>query len=135
MSQHFWIIGRIKKAGKPQTTTHRRLYRPWGYFDALDEGERFQVARLVIRPGASISLQKHYHRAEHWIVVKGTAEVTQGETVFLLTENQSTYTSVGQTHRLKNPGSIPLEIIEIRTGTYIDEQDVLRLDDIYGRLT
>ena len=128
------IVEHLRQQQKPQALAHRKLYRPWGYLDTLDTGERFQVARVVIQPGASISLQRHHHRAEHWIVVSGTAEVTRGEEVFFLTENQSTYIPVGQHHRLRNPGKIPLEIIEVRTGTYISEDDIIRLEDAYGRV-
>ena len=109
------------------------MARPWGYYHLIATGDRFQVKRILIRPGCSISLQKHHHRAEHWVVVKGTAEVTRGTETFLLTEDQSTYIPIGTVHRLGNPGKIPLEIIEVQTGSYLQEDDIVRLADNYGR--
>ena len=109
------------------------MHRPWGWYDSIDEASRFKVKRLQVKPGSSLSLQLHHHRAEHWIVVKGTAEVTCGDTVTLLSENQSTYIPLGQKHRLRNPGNIPLEIIEVQSGSYLGEDDIVRFDDIYGR--
>jgi mannose-1-phosphate guanylyltransferase/mannose-6-phosphate isomerase len=117
-----------------QALTHRKVTRPWGWYDCVDIGHRFQVKRIGVKPGASLSLQKHHHRAEHWVVVRGTAEVTCGEDVFLLSENQSTYIPVGEIHRLKNPGKIQLEMIEVQSGTYLGEDDIVRLDDTYGRV-
>ncbi len=111
----------------------RMVLRPWGGFDSVDQGERFQVKRIVVNVGASLSLQMHHHRAEHWIVVRGTAQVTRGEETFLLAENQSTYIPLGVTHRLANPGKIPLEIIEVQSGAYLGEDDIVRFDDLYGR--
>jgi mannose-1-phosphate guanylyltransferase/mannose-6-phosphate isomerase len=111
------------------------VHRPWGWYDNIDEGDRFKVKRIQVKPKASLSLQKHNHRAEHWIVVTGTAEITNGDKVFTLTENQSTYIPVGEVHRLSNPGCIPLEIIEVQTGTYLEEDDIVRFQDSYGRLS
>ena len=115
------------------TVRGRMVPRPWGGFDSVDQGERFQVKRIVVNVGASLSLQMHHHRAEHWIVVRGTAQVTRGEETFLLSENQSTYIPLGVTHRLANPGKIPLEIIEVQSGAYLGEDDIVRFDDLYGR--
>lgn len=109
------------------------MHRPWGWYDSIDEGSRFKVKRIQVKPKARISLQKHHHRAEHWIVVSGTAEITIGENVIILTENQSTYIPLGETHRLANPGSIPLEIVEVQTGSYLGEDDIFRFEDNYGR--
>lgn len=117
-----------------QAITHRKVARPWGWYDSIDMGKRFQVKRIGVKPGASLSLQKHHHRAEHWIVVKGTAEVTLGEKTFLLSENQSTYIPIGAIHRLKNPGRMELEMIEVQSGEYLGEDDIVRLEDIYGRI-
>jgi len=107
--------------------------RPWGAYEGIDVGDRFQVKRITVNPGASLSLQKHHHRAEHWVVVRGTARVTCGENSFLLGENQSTYIPLGDVHRLENPGQIPLEIIEVQSGSYLGEDDIVRLEDVYGR--
>jgi mannose-1-phosphate guanylyltransferase/mannose-6-phosphate isomerase len=109
------------------------VYRPWGSYDGIDSGERFQVKRIVVKPGAALSLQKHHHRAEHWIVVKGTAQVTCDEQVFLLSENESTYIPLGSKHRLENPGKQPLELIEVQSGSYLGEDDIVRFEDAYGR--
>jgi mannose-1-phosphate guanylyltransferase/mannose-6-phosphate isomerase len=127
------IVNWIKGQSRSEATVHRRVHRPWGWYDGLDADQRFQVKRIMVKPGASLSLQKHHHRAEHWIVVSGTAEVTRGEKKFLLTENQSTYIPLGEIHSLKNPGSIPLEIIEVQSGSYLGEDDIVRIQDIYGR--
>jgi mannose-1-phosphate guanylyltransferase/mannose-6-phosphate isomerase len=110
------------------------VHRPWGNYDSIDSGVRFQVKRIVVRPGASLSLQMHYHRAEHWIVVTGTAQVTRGDEVLILAENQSTYIPLGTPHRLKNPGIVPLEIIEVQSGAYLGEDDIVRFQDHYGRV-
>jgi mannose-1-phosphate guanylyltransferase/mannose-6-phosphate isomerase len=110
------------------------VHRPWGWYDSIDAGSRFQVKRIMVKPGASLSLQKHHHRAEHWIVVSGTAEVTNGDQVILLTENQSTYIPLGTVHRLANPGKVPLEIIEVQSGSYLGEDDIVRYEDTYGRV-
>ncbi len=117
-----------------RSITHRKVFRPWGNYDCIDTGHRFQVKRIVVNPKATLSLQMHHHRAEHWVVVKGTAKVTKGEDVFLLEENQSTYIPLGVTHRLENPGTIPLEIIEIQSGSYLGEDDIVRFEDHYGRV-
>jgi mannose-1-phosphate guanylyltransferase/mannose-6-phosphate isomerase len=122
------IVAQLQGAGRSEHTLHRQVHRPWGWYDGIDAGERFQVKRI-----ASLSLQKHHHRAEHWIVVRGTAEVTNGDTVTLLSENQSTYIPLGATHRLANPGKVPLEIIEVQSGSYLGEDDIVRYDDSYGR--
>ncbi len=127
------VVATLEQAGIPQAQQHRRVARPWGAYDSVDSGERFQVKRIVVNPGASLSLQMHHHRAEHWIVVKGTAEVTNGEQVLLLSENQSTFIPLGQVHRLANPGKVPLEIIEVQSGSYLGEDDIVRLQDTYGR--
>jgi mannose-1-phosphate guanylyltransferase/mannose-6-phosphate isomerase len=127
------IVAQLQGAGRSEHTLHRQVHRPWGWYDGIDAGERFQVKRIMVKPGASLSLQKHHHRAEHWIVVRGTAEVTNGDTVTLLSENQSTYIPLGATHRLANPGKVPLEIIEVQSGSYLGEDDIVRYDDSYGR--
>jgi mannose-1-phosphate guanylyltransferase/mannose-6-phosphate isomerase len=112
---------------------HRKVHRPWGWYDGIDSGERFKVKRIVVRPGASLSLQMHHHRAEHWVVVRGTARVTRGDTSVLLGENESTYIPLGVRHQLANPGQIPLEIIEVQSGSYLGEDDIVRFEDDYGR--
>ena len=127
------IVASLSKQNRDEATMHRKGYRPWGYYDSIDSGERFQVKRLSVNPGASLSLQLHHHRAEHWVVVKGVAEVTCGEEVKLLSENESTYIPVGVKHRLHNPGRVPLEIIEVQSGSYLGEDDIVRFDDIYNR--
>ena len=109
------------------------MHRPWGWYDEIDAGERFKVKRIVVNPGASISLQKHHHRAEHWVVVRGTAHVTQGDEVRLLGENESTFIPLGHVHRLANPGKLPLEVIEVQSGSYLEEDDIVRYEDTYGR--
>jgi mannose-1-phosphate guanylyltransferase/mannose-6-phosphate isomerase len=129
------VVAALEEVKAPQADTHRKVARPWGWYDAIDESERFKVKRIQVKPGASLSLQKHHHRAEHWIVVKGTAEVTCGDKVMLLSENQSTYIPLGQVHRLANPGTMPLEIIEVQSGSYLGEDDIVRLEDHYGRGT
>ncbi len=129
------IVGRLKAAGRSEAELHRKVHRPWGWYDSIDNGERFQVKRIVVRPGATLSLQMHHHRAEHWVVVRGTAKVTRDEEVILLGENQSTYIPLGVKHRLENPGQIPLEIIEVQSGTYLGEDDIVRFEDHYGRKT
>ena len=127
------VVARLKAEGRSLTQSHRKVYRPWGWYDSIDAGERFQVKRIVVNPGAKLSLQMHHHRAEHWIVVKGTAEVTNGDRTFLLGENESTYIPLGHTHRLANPGKLPLEIIEVQSGSYLGEDDIVRFEDNYGR--
>lgn len=127
------IVTRLREHNAPLVTQHRKVYRPWGWYDSVDDGSRFQVKRIVVNPGARLSLQKHYHRAEHWVVVRGTAEITRGEEILLLTENQSAYIPLGATHRLANPGKVPLEIIEVQSGAYLGEDDIVRIQDTYGR--
>jgi len=127
------VVLQLEKENCSQAITHRKVSRPWGWYDSIDTGDRFQVKRIGVKPGASLSLQKHHHRAEHWIVVKGTAEVTRGTETFLLTENQSTYIPIGEIHRLKNPGMVELEIIEVQSGSYLGENDIVRFEDNYGR--
>jgi mannose-1-phosphate guanylyltransferase/mannose-6-phosphate isomerase len=127
------LVAMVKASGRTLAESHRKVYRPWGSYDSIDHGERFQVKRIIVNPGASLSLQKHHHRAEHWIVVQGTAEVTRGDDTFLLAENQSTYIPLGITHRLVNPGKIPLEMIEVQSGSYLGEDDIVRFQDHYGR--
>jgi len=129
------IVTQLQQTKREEHSLHRKVHRPWGWYDSIDEAERFKVKRIQVKPGASLSLQKHHHRAEHWIVVKGTAEITNGDKVILLTENQSTYIPLGEIHRLKNPGSIPLEIIEVQSGSYLGEDDIVRFEDTYGRTT
>lgn len=129
------IVTQLQKTKREEHVLHRKVHRPWGWYDSIDEGSRFKVKRIQVKPGASLSLQKHHHRAEHWIVVSGTAEITNGDKVILLTENQSTYIPLGEIHRLKNPGSIPLEIIEVQSGSYLVEDDIVRFEDTYGRTT
>lgn len=127
------IVDRLKREKRSEYLAHRRVYRPWGSYEGVDAGERFQVKRLIVKPGAALSLQMHHHRAEHWVVVRGTARVTRGEEVFILTENQSTYIPLGTRHRLENPGNIALEIIEVQSGAYLGEDDIIRFDDVYNR--
>lgn len=127
------IVATLKQRQRPEAAVHRRVYRPWGSYDAVDAGERFQVKRITVKPGAALSLQMHHHRAEHWVVVKGTARVTRGDEVLLLSENQSTYIPIGVRHRLENPGKVPLELIEVQSGSYLGEDDIVRYDDVYGR--
>jgi mannose-1-phosphate guanylyltransferase/mannose-6-phosphate isomerase len=127
------IVARLKEEGRPQASIHRKVYRPWGSYDGIDSGERFQVKRIVVNPGAALSLQMHHHRAEHWIVVSGSARVTCDDRVFLLAENQSTYIPLGSKHRLENPGKVPLELIEVQSGSYLGEDDIVRFEDVYGR--
>ena len=127
------MVAALAKSGRSEASTHRRVHRPWGWYESVDQGPRFQVKRIMVKPGAKLSLQMHHHRAEHWIVVSGTAEVTNGEAVMMLTENQSTYIPLGQTHRLANPGKLPLEIIEVQSGSYLGEDDIVRFEDNYGR--
>jgi len=127
------LVGALDRQQRAEHTAHRKVHRPWGWYDSIDAGDRFQVKRIMVKPGASLSLQMHHHRAEHWIVVRGTAEVTCGERRLLLTENQSTYIPLGETHRLANPGKVPLEIIEVQSGSYLGEDDIVRFEDSYGR--
>jgi mannose-1-phosphate guanylyltransferase/mannose-6-phosphate isomerase len=127
------LVQRLKEGGRYEHSLHREVFRPWGSYDSLESGPRFQVKRLKIKPGATLSLQLHHHRAEHWVVVAGTARITRGEEQFLLEENQSTYIPLGVKHRIENPGMIALEIIEVQSGSYLGEDDIVRLEDRYGR--
>ncbi len=127
------IVGQLGAEQRGEHALHRKVHRPWGWYDSIDQGLRHQVKRIMVKPGASLSLQMHHHRAEHWIVVTGTAEVTVGERVILLAENQSTYIPLGEKHRLRNPGKVPLEIIEVQSGSYLGEDDIVRFEDTYGR--
>lgn len=129
------IVSRLNDSNRSESVTHRKVYRPWGSYERIDGGARFQVKRIIVNPGSSLSLQMHYHRAEHWIVVKGTARVSNGGKVILLSENQSTYIPIGATHRLENPGKFPLELIEVQSGSYLGEDDIVRFEDVYGRET
>jgi mannose-1-phosphate guanylyltransferase/mannose-6-phosphate isomerase len=128
------IVSRLKEKSREESKVHRQVYRPWGSYEGIDSGARFQVKRLSVKPGAQLSLQMHHHRAEHWVVVKGTALVTCGERVFHLHENESTYIPMGEKHRLENPGNIPLEVIEIQSGGYLGEDDIVRFEDVYDRV-
>ena len=127
------LVARLKAQGRYEAALHREVFRPWGSYDSIDNGERFQVKRLVVKAGASMSLQLHHHRAEHWIVVSGTARITRGEETFLLGENESTYIPIGTKHRIENPGKVPLHIIEVQSGSYLGEDDIVRFEDRYGR--
>ncbi|MCZ8253460.1 MAG: mannose-1-phosphate guanylyltransferase/mannose-6-phosphate isomerase [Hylemonella sp.] len=128
------VVAKLETLDASQAVQHRRVARPWGWYDSIDMGERFQVKRIMVKPGASLSLQMHHHRAEHWVVVSGTAEVTNGEQVMVLEENQSTYIPIGRVHRLANRGEVPLEIIEVQSGSYLGEDDIVRYEDTYGRV-
>ncbi|WP_295955434.1 mannose-1-phosphate guanylyltransferase/mannose-6-phosphate isomerase [Rhodoferax sp.] len=127
------IVESLKKQGRSEGQLHRKVFRPWGWYDSVDNGARFQVKRIVVKPGGTLSLQMHHHRAEHWIVVSGTAKVTRGTETFLVTENESTYIPLGTTHRLENPGRVELEMIEVQSGSYLGEDDIVRFEDVYGR--
>jgi mannose-1-phosphate guanylyltransferase/mannose-6-phosphate isomerase len=127
------LVGKLKKSGRPESTLHREVFRPWGSYDSIDFGDRFQVKRLSVKPGGVLSLQMHHHRAEHWIVVEGTARITCDDKTFLLSENQSTYIPVGSTHRIENPGKVFLHIVEVQSGSYLGEDDIVRFEDNYGR--
>ncbi|MEM7403877.1 MAG: mannose-1-phosphate guanylyltransferase/mannose-6-phosphate isomerase [Pseudomonadota bacterium] len=127
------VVAELNAQQRTEASSHRKVYRPWGTFESLDTGERYQVKRLTVNPGATLSLQLHYHRAEHWVVVRGTAKVTRDEETFLLSENESTYLPLGATHRLENPGKVPLEVIEVQSGSYLGEDDIVRFEDVYKR--
>lgn len=127
------IVNMLSQQSREEHILHRKVHRPWGWYDSIDEGGRFKVKRIQVNPKASLSLQKHHHRAEHWVVVRGTAEITRGSQTLLLSENQSTYIPLGEVHRLANPGSTPLEVIEVQSGSYLGEDDIVRFDDYYGR--
>ena len=127
------IVSELDRAGRTESDLHPRVYRPWGSYEGVAEGDRFQVKQIIVTPGQKLSLQMHHHRAEHWIVVQGTARVTKGEDETILTENQSTYIPIGVTHRLENPGSLDLILIEVQSGGYLGEDDIVRFEDVYGR--
>ncbi len=127
------LVAKLKKSGRTESTLHREVFRPWGSYDSIDSGERFQVKRLSVKPGGILSLQMHHHRAEHWIVVQGTARITCNEKTFLLSENESTYIPIGSTHRIENPGKVHLHIVEVQSGSYLGEDDIVRFEDNYGR--
>jgi mannose-1-phosphate guanylyltransferase/mannose-6-phosphate isomerase len=127
------LVDALKEGGRREAVEHKRIYRPWGYYQSIDSGLRYQVKRIVVAPGRRLSLQKHFHRAEHWVVVKGTAEVTRNAETTIVHENESIFLPIGATHRLANPGKINLELIEVQTGSYLGEDDIVRLDDVYNR--
>ena len=127
------IVEKLKLANRDEAIIHNKAYRPWGAYECIDHDARFQVKRITVNPGASLSLQLHHHRSEHWIVVQGTARVTCGDKVFIMSENESTYIPLGEKHRLENAGKIPLELIEVQPGTYLGEDDIVRFDYVYGR--
>jgi mannose-1-phosphate guanylyltransferase len=127
------IVDQLKLHGRQEHSAHREVYRPWGVYDLIDSGPRYQVKRITVKPGAKLSVQMHHHRAEHWVVVSGTAKVTNGDKTYLVTENQSTYIPIGQIHSLENPGVINLELIEVQSGSYLGEDDITRIEDVYGR--
>jgi mannose-1-phosphate guanylyltransferase/mannose-6-phosphate isomerase len=129
------LVQKLKAGGRPEIISHKKVYRPWGCYETVDIEDRFQVKRITVNPGARLSLQRHHHRAEHWVVVQGTALVTRGTEQLLLSENESTYIPLGFDHRLENPGKIPLQLIEIQSGSYLGEDDIVRLEDLYGRST
>jgi len=127
------IVERLKLSNRPEADVHTKVYRPWGTYQSVDAGARFQVKRLIVKPGAKLSAQMHHHRAEHWVVVHGTAKVLRGEETVLLSENQSIYIPIGTVHRLENPGKVPLHLIEVQSGSYLGEDDIVRFQDDYGR--
>ena len=127
------LVEALKRQGRKEATEHKRMYRPWGYYQSIDSGGRYQVKRIVVKPGGRLSLQKHFHRAEHWVVVRGTAEVTRDAQLHLVHENESIYLPIGCTHRMANPGKIDLELIEVQVGSYLGEDDIIRLEDVYNR--
>ena len=127
------IVQKLKDSGRNEWELNREVYRPWGKYDSIDSGERYQVKRITVKPGAKLSVQMHHHRAEHWVVVSGSAKVTNGDKTFLLFENQSTYIPIGVVHALENPGKVELELIEVQSGSYLGEDDIVRFSDLYGR--
>ena len=127
------LVEGLKAKGRREAIEHKRIYRPWGYYQSVDDGSRYQVKRIVVQPGGRLSLQKHFHRAEHWIVVRGTAEVTLDADIRLVHENESIFLPIGCVHRLANPGKIDLELIEVQTGSYLGEDDIVRIEDVYNR--
>ena len=128
------IVDNLRALGRSEQEIHKQVHRPWGFYESIEAGDRYQVKHLMVKPGASLSLQMHHHRAEHWVVVKGTARVVLGNKEMLLSENESTYIPIGTPHRLENPGKVPLSIIEVQSGCYLGEDDIVRMDDRYGRL-
>ena len=128
------IVRRLEAMERHESQNHREVHRPWGVYDLIDQGSRYQVKRITVNPGEKLSLQMHYHRAEHWVVVSGIAKVTKGDETFLVSENESTYIPIGTVHALENPGKIPLELIEIQSGSYLEENDIVRFQDQYGRI-
>jgi mannose-1-phosphate guanylyltransferase len=128
------VASQLKTEGRSEWELHREVYRPWGKYDSIDQGERYQVKRITVKPGAKLSVQMHHHRAEHWVIVSGVARVTNRDDTFLLGENESTYIPIGVVHALENPGKVPLEIIEIQSGSYLGEDDIVRFEDRYGRI-
>ena len=128
------FVNQLKSEQRPEYVVHREVFRPWGCYDSIDSGACYQVKRITVKPGEKLSVQMHHHRAEHWIVVSGTAKVTNGDETFLVTENESTYIPIGQVHALENPGKIPLEMIEVQSGGYLGEDDIVRFTDLYGRV-
>jgi mannose-1-phosphate guanylyltransferase len=128
------IVAKLKENGRSEATMHREVYRPWGKFDSIDNGKRFQVKRITVKPGAKLSVQMHHHRAEHWIIVSGTAKVTINDETKLVTENQSVYIPITAVHALENPGKVDLELIEVQSGSYLGEDDIVRFEDRYGRV-
>jgi len=128
------IVESLREKKRSEGDLHRKVYRPWGFYQSIDAGTRFQVKQIVVKPGAKLSLQMHHHRAEHWVVVEGTAMITRDEETFLLRENESTFIPIGTKHRLENPGKVPLKLIEVRSGSYLSEDDIVRLEDTYGRV-
>ena len=127
------VVEMLKQGDRPEYLHHRDVYRPWGHYDCIDGGERYQVKRIRVKPGAKLSVQMHHHRAEHWIVVSGTARVTVDDNTFLVTENESTYIPIGAVHSLENPGKVDLDLIEVQSGAYLGEDDIVRFEDLYGR--
>ncbi|MBY0399771.1 cupin domain-containing protein, partial [Myxococcota bacterium] len=127
------IVARLERSGRGETEHNARVFRPWGHYEGVAEGDRFQVKRISVKPGGKLSLQMHHHRAEHWVVVAGTARITNGDHEMLLSENQSTYIPIGVSHRLENPGKTELTLIEVQSGSYLGEDDIVRFEDIYGR--
>jgi mannose-1-phosphate guanylyltransferase/mannose-6-phosphate isomerase len=127
------LVEQLRAAERPEALSHKRVFRPWGHYRSVDQGDRYQVKRIVVKPQGRLSLQRHHHRAEHWVVVRGTAEVTLEDKVVLIHENQSIYLPMGSVHRLANPGKIDLELIEVQTGSYLGEDDIVRLEDVYDR--
>ncbi len=127
------IVERLQAEGRDEHQNHREVFRPWGVYDSIDQGPRYQVKRITVTPGAKLSVQMHHHRAEHWVVVSGTAKVTCGDETYLVSENESTYIPIGRVHALENPGVIPLELIEVQSGAYLGEDDIVRFTDRYGR--